>query len=649
MVSKMKKLFPDTSVILSGIFTQYVKEEAKKSEDIIIYLSNTVIAEIENLANKKQEVGFTGLRELKELNSLTKYLPAEVKIVGQRPSLELIRLARSGELDAIIRSEALQNDAILVTSDRIQADLMKVEGGEVIFFPRKKIEGAKIEDFFIEANVMSVHLKHGCKPLLKQGKPGKWELVELEDHEPLDIKTLNKIAEDIIERARSVENAFIEIQATGCSVIQLQDLRIVITRPPFSEAMEITAVRPIVRLTLEDYHLPEKLLKRLEKAEGILLSGSPGAGKSTFAQAIAEFYVKKGKIVKTLEQPRDLQVPPIVTQYSPLEGDMRRTADILLLVRPDNVIYDELRDNLDFKAYTDLRMAGVGMLGVIHATSPIDAIQRFITRVELGIIPQIIDTILFMEGGEITQVLSLEMTVKVPAGMKEADLARPVIIVKDFLSDQPQYEIYVFGEQTVVMPLAAVSKLIEENENISAKKQQLLSELNKLTTYFTVIEALDAQGTEFNIYADEEDRPHIVGKNGATITQLEEKTQARLHVRNLDELPAYLGIIPPKKIPKTRKKMLTSKKMASILGEIKNQGTLTLENIHTTRKNIIITIDPPLPSIDIEILTANNELVYSGRTNKNGEIKLAKKSSHAKKILKKLNEGEKLYWNAYTM
>lgn len=48
-------------------------------------------------------------------------------------------------------------------------------------------------------------------------------------------------------------------------------------------------------------------------------------------------------VVKTMESPRDLQVSDEITQYAPLERDMQKTADILLLVRPDFTIYDEMR------------------------------------------------------------------------------------------------------------------------------------------------------------------------------------------------------------------------------------------------------------------------------------------------------------------
>ncbi len=155
--------------------------------------------------------------------------------------------------------------------------------------------------------------------------------------------------------------------------------------------MEITAVRPITKLSLEDYNLDAELVNRLkDQASGILIAGAPpGAGKSTFVQALAEFLSDQGKMVKTMERPRDLQVKKQITQYTSLEGSMERTGDILLLVREDYTVFDEMRVTSDFKVFSDLRLAGVGMIGVVHATRPIDALQRFIGRIELGLIPQV--------------------------------------------------------------------------------------------------------------------------------------------------------------------------------------------------------------------------------------------------------------------
>ncbi|MFH1200508.1 MAG: ATPase, partial [Candidatus Micrarchaeota archaeon] len=169
--------------------------------------------------------------------------------------------------------------------------------------------------------------------------------------------------------------------------------------------------------------------------------------------ALAEYYASCKKIVKTLESPRDLQVSKDITQYAPLEGSFAQAADVLLLVRPDYTIFDEVRRLDDFKTFTDLRMAGIGMVGVVHASKAIDAVQRFIGKIELGVIPQVIDTIIFIAKGRVAKVYDLAFVIKTPHGMREADLARPVIQVKDFMTAQVEFEIYKWGEETVVFPV----------------------------------------------------------------------------------------------------------------------------------------------------------------------------------------------------
>ena len=118
------------------------------------------------------------------------------------------------------------------------------------------------------------------------------------------------------------------------------------------------------------------------------------------------------------------------------------------------------------------------MLGVVHATNPVDAIQRFIGRVEMGVIPQIIDTVVFIKNGTIHKVLSLRMTVKVPSGMTEADLARPIVEIADFESEKPEYEIYSYGEQTVVIPVEGSQK--KSVQKLAEKQiKKIFKEINK--------------------------------------------------------------------------------------------------------------------------------------------------------------------------
>ena len=170
-------------------------------------------------------------------------------------------------------------------------------------------------------------------------------------------------------------------------------------------------------------------------------AGTPGSGKTTLASSLANFYSSKGKIVKTFESPKDMQLNPEVTQYGPLEGSFEKTADILLLVRPDYTIFDEVRKTKDFQVFADMRLSGVGMIGVVHSSKPIDAIQRFMGRVELGLVPHIIDTVIYVKEGAINKIYFLKLIVKVPTGMTESDLARPVVEVREFETDELVYEL----------------------------------------------------------------------------------------------------------------------------------------------------------------------------------------------------------------
>jgi ATPase len=266
----------------------------------------------------------------------------------------------------------------------------------------------------------------------------------------------------------------------------------VIVRPPLSDGWEITAVKPVKKLRLEDYNLPPELIKRLnERAEGILIAGAPGMGKTTFAQALAEYYLRMGKIVKTVESPRDMILPDEITQYSKHYSSIGELHDILLLSRPDYTVFDEMRTDEDFKLYADLRLAGIGMIGVVHATSPIDAIQRFIGRVELGMIPSIVDTVIFIKNGRVDKVYELRMTVKLPTGLREVELSRPVIEVRDFLTGELEYEIYTFGEQTVVVP---VKKL----KAVTSRWQELVNRVKEALPEASVRESQDGVVVELS-------------------------------------------------------------------------------------------------------------------------------------------------------
>ncbi len=593
------KAVPDTSVLIEGILSEKIENKEITVKEIIIH--EAAVAELEHQANENKSKGYLGLDELQKLRELASKYGFEIKFTGKKPSGAEIHYAKQGEIDAMIRELAYEQDATLVTADKVQRKVAEAKGIDCLFVHMKETARKLKLDSYFDETTMSVHLREGIKAYSKKGKPGEWAFVEI-GKKLLTQDEVQDISREIIEEAGIRKDGFVEIERPGSTIVQLGKYRIVITRPPFSDGWEITAVRPVKRLSLPDYHLSEKLDKRIkDQAEGVLIAGAPGMGKSTFAQALAEYYASQNRTVKTVEAPRDLILAENVTQYAISHGDSQEVHDVLLLSRPDNTIFDEMRNTADFLLFADLRLAGIGMAGVVHATNPIDAIQRFVGKLELGVIPQVIDTVIFIDKGMVAKVLSLQMMVKVPAGMTEADLARPVVVVSDFENNRPEFELYTYGEQTVVVPIrgnagkTGVQKLAA---------QQVVREFQKYS------DAVDVEMLSDNkaiVKVPTELRARVIGKKGETINAIEKKLGISIDIQDLEKGYSTGEIVP-------------------FSSEIR-------------KKNVLIDVGSRHAHKDVDIFSGGDYLL-SAKVGKTGIVKITKKNKIGKILEDALNSGE---------
>ena len=110
--------------------------------------------------------------------------------------------------------------------------------------------------------------------LSKIGRPGKREAVYADPI--MDHDAVQHIVDALLEEIQYRTDAFLEIDRKLSKVVQLGYYRVVIVFPPLADGLEITIVRPVRRLHIDDYHLDPKVYELLQnKSQGILISGAP--------------------------------------------------------------------------------------------------------------------------------------------------------------------------------------------------------------------------------------------------------------------------------------------------------------------------------------------------------------------------------------
>jgi ATPase len=331
---------------------------------------------------------------------------------------------------------------------------------------------------------------------------------------------------------------------------------------------------------------------------------------------------------------------------------MSNTADILLLVRPDFVIFDELRKNEDFNVFADMRLAGLGMVGVIHANGVQDAVQRFSDRVDFSVLSQIVNTIIFVRQGVITKIYDVDFTIKVPEGMENEMHIRPVTIVTDHETGERVIDVFRYDGETIVMPMSAVTnaskkasqvlpvqnvgvpvasvvnvrspvplpdatprKENDERPGWKLMEKEIQREIGRYTEGFVDVQMIS--DTKAIVYIDDKDVPAAIGKGGKNVSAIVNKIGIGIDIKPRSEFD--------------RQQMQPQKSDAefNLGGGIK---------IQTDKKQL--TIVAPEQSGKIVDVFAGKEYLFTATVNETGEIHLAKNSSIAQEMIRRYQNSE---------
>jgi len=187
------------------------------------------------------------------------------------------------------------------------------------------------------------------------------------------------------------------------------------------------------------------------------------------------------------------------------------------------------------------------------------------------------------------------MKVKVPTGMKEADLARPVVEIKDYETKKLEYEIYTYGEENVVIPVA---KERDKSPLRELAKTRILQELRNWDSHPDVDFESDDRIT---VKVRNDAIASLIGKKGSNIEALERK------------LGVHISVEPKEKTLK--------RSIPFGFEEIGSHFDLKVNPTHTGQQ------------LDVY---SEEDFLFSAMAGKGGRIRVKKKSSLGKAVLQAL-------------
>jgi len=488
----MDKAVLDTSIVINGRFSKMLKNEEIGECEIIIPAA--VIDELQAQASKGRDIGFKGLEEVKRIREIAESKGLTVKFVGERPSLEDIKLARSGRIDALIRDVAKSEKGTLYTSDYVQALVAEAEGISVKYveaYVRK--EKFKFEDYLTPETIL-LEFRSGSYPTAKIMHGEKIKLIRVGD-KPLSEEDVNELVEEIVGECRLSDECGVRILKPGAMILQLRDYRIAVAKPPFSDKLELIIRRLSFKPRFETKPLNILMEKIWDKSLGVLMIGAPESGILELAKIFMNSYREKGRTIKIVEYGRMLGEIGDFTRYSLLEGDIEKTTEFLIHIKPDCVFLNDMSSSKDFKSFIKLRLAGITVIGIIYADDLPQVLKRFVSKLDLDLLTKTLN-FLALAVDKILKIYELNMTIRAPTG-RDPTSVKPLVEVKALPRGDVEYEIYSDNGRLIV----EVERLRERIERLREKAELFIKQI-KTFDPDAAIEFISLDRVVFNVDGD---------------------------------------------------------------------------------------------------------------------------------------------------
>jgi ATPase len=184
--------------------------------------------------------------------------------------------------------------------------------------------------------------------------------------------------------------------------------------------------------------------------------------------------------------------------------------------------------------------------------------------------------------------------------MTEADLARPIVEVRDFETENLEYEIYSYGEQTTVIPVkkekkSPLQKLAVERIKSEIRRFDPTAEIEFLSDNRIVVKV------------DNKIIPQLIGKEGKTIKSIEDRLGISIEVQPI----------------------------------VESMGKEVKFDINETGAYIVLSFDGKIAGKNANIYVSD-EYLFSATIGRTGQIKISKSSDLGKSLLRTITSKKEI-------